>query len=133
MWVGYLPRNVVTIPAHCALVPPCSSAVKEAAVLPEHPRKVSAVTASVTLDGGGATAVSVVLTEDREAAVVVTAGELHFAHPKAVVDMCLEACLEACPLRIILDCLRLLLELAQGRHQPNWISQIPTRPEVGVL
>ena len=76
MWVGYLPRNVVTIPAHCALVPPCSSAVKEAAVLPEHPRKVSAVTASVTLDGGGATAVSVVLTEDREAAVVVTAGEL---------------------------------------------------------
>ena len=43
---------------------------------------------------------------------VVTAADKQFAHPEAVVEMGLETCLEPCPLRTVLDCLRLVLERA---------------------
>ena len=42
----------------------------------------------------------------------VTAGEMHFAHADAVVDMCLQHCLEACPVATVLDCIRVALDRA---------------------
>jgi hypothetical protein len=44
--------------------------------------------------------------------VAVTAGEMHFAHPDTVVEMCLQSCLDACPLGVTLDCIRVALERA---------------------
>ena len=42
----------------------------------------------------------------------VTAGEMHCAHAVAVVDMCLQHCLEACPVSTVLDCIRVALDRA---------------------
>jgi hypothetical protein len=37
-------------------------------------------------------------------------GELHFAHPEAVVGMALENCIDYCPVSVILQCIRTVLE-----------------------
>ena len=42
----------------------------------------------------------------------VTASDKHFADAHAVTDMCLESCLHVCPVSIVLDCIRVVLERA---------------------
>ena len=46
----------------------------------------------------------------KEVSSTLECGELHFAHPDAVVDMALENCIDYCPVGIILLCIRRLLE-----------------------
>ena len=44
--------------------------------------------------------------------VRVTAGDKHFAHADAVAEMGLESCVAVCPMTIVLDCIRVVLERA---------------------
>ena len=47
----------------------------------------------------------------------VSNDELHFAHPEAVAEMCLETCLEVCPVRTVLDCIQLLLSIISSASE----------------
>ena len=61
----------------------------------------------------------------------VTAGDRNFAHADAVEDMSLESCLDLCPVEIILDCIRIVLD--QGRASEGGALQAAPLPRGGCV